>query len=183
MGNTNFGDSTEWYVRRDSTLWVKGLAHCGQQGDRRRIATADLVSTAGDAVAVRAHAGKTNHRRQDGVMSAGGKCYRQLGPHGLGDQADRWGRWFDRVRAIAIDLRHSAAIRTDSSLCAWEESFDIAPRRLREAIVHYGLTAADLGLGSAKPKAPKGAAVVAAAKFKGKAAGRKACLLYTSRCV
>jgi|GEM_PF-1038018 len=68
-------------------------------------------------------------------MSAGGKCYRQLGPHGLGDQADRWGRWFDRVRAIAIDLRHSAAIRTDSSLCAWGESFDIAPRRLREAIV------------------------------------------------
>ena len=135
LGNANFGDSTEWYVRRDSTLWVKGLAHCGQQGDRRRIATADLVSTAGDAVAVRAHAGKTNHRRQDGVMSAGGKCYRQLGPHGLGDQADRWGRWFDRVRAIAIDLRHSAAIRTDSSLCAWEESFDIAPRRLREAIV------------------------------------------------
>ena len=46
--------------------------------------------------------------------------------------------------------------------------------RIREAIVHYGLTAADLGLGSAKAKAPKGAAVVAAAKFKGKAAGRKA---------
>jgi DNA-binding protein H-NS len=46
--------------------------------------------------------------------------------------------------------------------------------RIREAIVHYGLTAADLGLGSAKAKTPKGAAVVASSKSKGKAAGKKA---------
>ena len=46
--------------------------------------------------------------------------------------------------------------------------------RIREAIVHYGLTAADLGLGSAKAKSPKGATVVATAKSKGKAAGKKA---------
>jgi DNA-binding protein H-NS len=46
--------------------------------------------------------------------------------------------------------------------------------RIREAIVHYGLTVADLGLGSAKSKTPKGAAVTAAPKSKGKAAGRKA---------
>ena len=45
--------------------------------------------------------------------------------------------------------------------------------RIRDAIVHYGLTAADLGLGSAKTKTPKGAAVVATAKSKGKAAGKK----------
>ena len=46
--------------------------------------------------------------------------------------------------------------------------------RIREAIVHYGLTAADLGLGSAKSKAPKGAAVTATPNAKGKAAGSKA---------
>ena len=45
--------------------------------------------------------------------------------------------------------------------------------RIREAIVHYGLTVADLGLGSAKSKAPKGAAATAAPKSKGKTAGKK----------
>ena len=45
--------------------------------------------------------------------------------------------------------------------------------RIREAIVHYGLTVADLGFGSAKSKAPKGAAVTAAPKSKGKTAGKK----------
>ena len=46
--------------------------------------------------------------------------------------------------------------------------------RIREAIVHYGLTVADLGLDSAKSKAPKGAAVTAAPKPKAKPAGKKA---------
>ena len=46
--------------------------------------------------------------------------------------------------------------------------------RIREAIVHYGLTAADLGLGSAKSKAPKGAAVTATPKRKAKPAGKRA---------
>ena len=46
--------------------------------------------------------------------------------------------------------------------------------RIREAIVHYGLTVADLGLGSAKSKAPKGAAATAAPKPKAKPAGKKA---------
>ena len=47
--------------------------------------------------------------------------------------------------------------------------------RIREAIVHYGLTAADLGLGSTKTKVPKGAAVAATPKTKrkGKAAAKK----------
>jgi DNA-binding protein H-NS len=45
--------------------------------------------------------------------------------------------------------------------------------RIREAIVHYGLTAADLGLGSLKAKAPKGSASVATAKSTGKAATKK----------
>ncbi len=46
--------------------------------------------------------------------------------------------------------------------------------RIREAIVHYGLTVADLGLGSAKARAAKGAAVATTSKSKGKAAGKKA---------
>lgn len=45
--------------------------------------------------------------------------------------------------------------------------------RIRDAIVHYGLTAADLGLGSAKAKTPKGTAAVAIAKSRGDAGGKK----------
>jgi DNA-binding protein H-NS len=43
--------------------------------------------------------------------------------------------------------------------------------RIREAIVQYGLTAADLGLGSTKAKTPKGAAV--GARPKAEATGKK----------
>lgn len=46
--------------------------------------------------------------------------------------------------------------------------------RIREAIVHYGLTASDLGLGNAKAKAPKGAAVRATSKSRGKTPGKPA---------
>jgi len=44
--------------------------------------------------------------------------------------------------------------------------------RIREAIVHYGLTATDLGLSSAKSRAPKGAAAVATSIAKRKAVGK-----------
>ena len=45
--------------------------------------------------------------------------------------------------------------------------------RIQEAIEHYGLTAADLGLGGTKSKAAKAASGAAARKSKGKAAGKK----------
>lgn len=46
--------------------------------------------------------------------------------------------------------------------------------RIRGAIVHYGLTVVDLGLGSAKANALKGAGVAPTSKSKGKATGKKA---------
>ena len=45
--------------------------------------------------------------------------------------------------------------------------------RIRDAITHYGLTAADLGLVGAKAKTLKGTAAVASAKSKGDAVGNK----------
>lgn len=45
--------------------------------------------------------------------------------------------------------------------------------RIQDAIKHYGLTAADLGLGGAKSKAAKAAGGAAARKSKRKAAGKK----------
>lgn len=136
VANACIGDSADYYIRRDGTLWVKGLAHRGQYGDGRLTATADYVNTAGDAVAVKAHTGHALYLSQGGVvMGTGGNRFGPLGVLGLGDKAHRWGRVFDGARAIATGSRHSVAIRTDNTLWAWGEGFGVEPRRLLEEVV------------------------------------------------
>ena len=130
------GDGADYHVRQDGTLWVKGLAHRGQYGDGRLAASPDFISTAQDAVAVKAHTGHALYLRRDGVvLGTGGNRFGPLGAHGLGDKADRWGAIFDGERAIATGSRHSVAIRQDGSLWAWGEGFGIEPRKLREAVL------------------------------------------------
>ncbi len=125
------GDGADYYIRSDNTLWVRGLAHRGQYGDGRLATTRDFVNTAHDAVAVKAHTGHALYLSRAGdVMGTGGNRFGPLGSHGLGDKADRWGRVFDGVRAIATGSRHSVAIRIDGSLWAWGAGFGIQPRRL-----------------------------------------------------
>jgi len=127
------GDSADDCIRRDGTLWVRGLAHRGQYGDGRLTATTDFVTSARDAVAVKAHTGHALYLSQGGVvMGTGGNRFGPLGAYGLGDKADRWGRVFQGVRAIATGSRHSVAIRSDGSLWAWGEGFGIEPRKLFE---------------------------------------------------
>jgi hypothetical protein len=136
VANACIGDSADYYIRRDGTLWVKGLAHRGQYGDGRLTAAADFVNTAGNAVAVKAHTGHALYLSQGGVaMGTGGNRFGPLGAHGLGDKADRWGKVFDGARAIATGSRHSVAIRADSTLWAWGEGFGVEPRRLLEGVV------------------------------------------------
>ena len=130
------GDGADYHVRQDGTLWVKGLAHRGQYGDGRLAASPDFISTAQDAVAVKAHTGHAIYLRRDGVvLGTGGNRFGPLGAYGLGDKADRWGAIFDGARAIATGSRHSVAIRQDGSLWAWGEGFGIEPRKLREAVL------------------------------------------------
>jgi hypothetical protein len=130
------GDGADYYIRRDGTLWVKGLAHRGQYGDGRLAATPGFVNTAHDAVAVKAHTGHALYLGRAGdVMGTGGNRFGPLGSHGLGDKADRWGRVFDGARAIATGSRHSVAIRTDGSLWAWGAGFAMQPRRLLGDVV------------------------------------------------
>jgi hypothetical protein len=75
------GDSADYYIRRDGTLWVKGLAHRGQYGDGRLTATADFVNTASDAVAVKAHTGHAIYLGASGqVMGTGGNRFGPLAP-------------------------------------------------------------------------------------------------------
>jgi alpha-tubulin suppressor-like RCC1 family protein len=129
------GDSADYFVQRDGTLYVKGLAHRGQYGDGKLTSTPDFVATARDAVAVKAHTGHAIHLRRDGVvMGTGGNRYGPLSSHGLGDKADRWGRLFDGATAIATGSRHSLAIRADASLWAWGEGFSIAPSKLFDQV-------------------------------------------------
>jgi hypothetical protein len=129
------GDGADYYIRRDGTLWVQGLAHRGQYGDGRLTATTDFVNTARDAVAVKAHTGHALYLSQGGVvMGTGGNRFGPLGAHGLGDKADRWGPVFDGASAIATGSRHSLAIRSDATLWAWGEGFGIEPRKLMEEI-------------------------------------------------
>ena len=129
------GDSADYFVQRDGSLYVKGLAHRGQYGDGKLAATPDFVATARDAVAVKAHTGHALYLRRDGaVMGTGGNRFGPLGSHGLGDKADRWGHIFDGATAIATGSRHSLAIRADGSLWAWGEGFSIAPGKLLEQV-------------------------------------------------
>jgi len=131
----SIGDSADYYITRDGALWVKGLAHRGQYGDGKLTATTAFVTTARDALAVKAHTGHAIHLRRDGVvLGTGGNRYGPLGTHGLGDKADRWGRVFDSAVTIATGSRHSAAIRADGSLWVWGGAFGVAPTKLHEHI-------------------------------------------------
>lgn len=131
----SIGDSADYFVRRDGTLYVKGLAHRGQYGDGQLAATPDFVATAREAVAVKAHTGHALHLRRDGaVMGTGGNRYGPLASHGLGNKAERWGRIFEGATAIATGSRHSLAIRADGSLWAWGQGFSIEPTKLLEQV-------------------------------------------------
>lgn len=131
----SIGDSADYFVRRDGTLYVKGLAHRGQYGDGKLAATPDFVATAREAVAVKAHTGHALHLLRDGaVLGTGGNRYGPLASHGLGDRAERWGRIFEGATAIATGSRHSLAIRADGSLWAWGQGFSIEPTKLLEQV-------------------------------------------------
>jgi Regulator of chromosome condensation (RCC1) repeat len=130
------GDSADYFVRQDGTLWVQGLAHRGQYGDGKLTSTAAFVSTAADAVAVKAHTGHAIYLTKAGVvMGTGGNRFGPLGSHGLGDKADRWGPVFDGASAIATGSRHSVAIRNNGSLWAWGQGFAVQPRQVAEDVV------------------------------------------------
>ena len=129
------GDSADYYVTRDGTLYVKGLAQRGQYGDGKLSSTPGFVATAQEAIAVKAHTGHAIHLRKDGtVMGTGGNRYGPLSSHGLGDMAVRWGRVFDGATAIATGARHSLAMRADGSLWAWGEGFAIEPAKLLDGV-------------------------------------------------
>ncbi len=130
------GDSADYYISKNGTLYTKGLAHRGQYGDGKLTATNEFVATATEVVSVKAHTGHAIHLQSDGtVMGTGGNRFGPLSSHGLGDKADRWGAIFQGAIRIATGSRHSLAIRSDGSLWAWGEGFATAPAKLLDNVV------------------------------------------------
>ena len=127
----SIGDSANYFVTRDGTLFVKGLAHRGQYGDGKLAPSDAFVPVARGVAAIKAHTGHAILLRQDGaVMGTGGNIYGPLGRHGIGDKAVTWGEIFRGAVAIATGSSHSLAIRPDGSLWRWGRDIGLDPEKV-----------------------------------------------------
>ncbi|MGZ0187836.1 MAG: hypothetical protein ACKVH0_07505 [Alphaproteobacteria bacterium] len=139
----SIGDSANYFVANDGTLFVKGRAHRGQYGDGQLRPTEIFVPVASDVVAIKAHTGHAILLKRDGtVMGTGGNIYGPLGRHGIGDKAISWGRIFQNATAIATGSSHSLAIRRDGSLWRWGRDIGLDPEKVMDTVV---AAAADQG--------------------------------------
>ena len=131
----SIGDSANYFVTRDGTLFVKGLAHRGQYGDGKLESSETFIPVASDVVAIKAHTGHAILLKQDGtVMGTGGNIYGPLGRHGIGDKAISWGEIFQEAVAIATGSSHSLAIRRDGSLWRWGRDIGLDPEKVLDDV-------------------------------------------------
>jgi hypothetical protein len=139
----SIGDSANYFVTNDGTLFVKGRAHRRQYGDGQLRSSEMFVSVASDVVAIKAHTGHAILLKLDGtVMGTGGNIYGPLGRHGIGDKAVSWARIFQNATAIATGSSHSLAIRRDGSLWRWGRDIGLDPEKVMDTVV---AAAADQG--------------------------------------
>lgn len=132
----SIGDSANYFVTSDGTLFVKGFAHRGQYGDGKLESSEVFVSVASDVVAIKAHTGHAILLKRDGtVMGTGGNIYGPLGRHGIGDKAISWGSIFQDADAIATGSSHSLAIRRDGSLWRWGRDIGLDPEKIMDKVV------------------------------------------------
>jgi hypothetical protein len=130
------GDSADYFVTRDGTLFVKGLAHRGQYGDGKLEPSETFIPVANNVAAVKAHTGHAIILKQDGVvMGTGGNIYGPLGKHGIGDKAILWGEIFSDAIAVATGSSHSLAIREDRSLWHWGRDIALDPEKILDGVV------------------------------------------------
>lgn len=129
------GDSSDYYIDHSAQLWASGRAHRGQYGTGQLTDAPGWVSVARDALSVCAHTGHAVYLRRDGaVLGTGGNRFGPLGPHGLGDKAERWGVIFTGAEQVATGSRHTVALRADGTLWGWGGGDGTVPRRLMDHV-------------------------------------------------
>ena len=129
----SIGDSANYFVASDGTLFVKGLAHRGQYGDGKLEPSEVFIPVASDVAAIKAHTGHAILLKRDGrVMGTGGNIYGPLGRHGIGDKAISWGTIFQGAKAIATGSSHSLAVGRDGSLWRWGRDIGLDPKKVME---------------------------------------------------
>ena len=132
----SIGDSADYFVNKDGTLYVKGLAHRGQYGDGKLKPSKSFVAVADKVVAIKAHTGHAIILKKDGsVMGTGGNIFGPLGQHGIGDKAISWGGVFTDAVAIATGSSHSLAIRKDRSLWHWGRDIGLEPKKILDKVI------------------------------------------------
>lgn len=130
------GDSADYYIDAQGTLFASGKAHRGQYGNGSLIEAPGWVAVAQDAVSVYSHTGHAVYLRRDGsVMGTGGNRFGPLGTHGFGDKAERWGVIFEGASRLGTGASHSMAIRTDGSLWGWGAADGLKPIPLLANVV------------------------------------------------
>ena len=131
----SIGDSANYIVGSDGTLFVKGLAHRGQYGDGKLQPSDEFIPVASDVVAVKAHTGHAILLKRDGrVMGTGGNIYGPLGRHGIGEKAISWGLIFQGAKAIATGSSHSLAVGLDGSLWQWGRDIGLDPEKIMDKV-------------------------------------------------
>ena len=131
----SIGDSADYIVDQDGTLFVKGLAHRGQYGNGLLESSDSFIPVAKDVVAVKSHTGHALILKRDGaVYGTGGNIYGPLGRHGIGDKAISWGKIFQGAEAIATGSSHSLAISHDGSLWHWGRDIGLDPKKVLEDV-------------------------------------------------
>ena len=132
----SIGDSADYFVTHDGTLYVKGLAHRGQYGDGKLESSDAFIPVASEVAAIKAHTGHALLLKQDStVMGTGGNIYGPLGRHGIGDKAVSWGPIFHEAHGIATGSSHSLAVRQDGTLWHWGRDIGLDPERVLESVV------------------------------------------------
>ena len=132
----SIGDSADYFVTKDGTLYVKGLAHRGQYGDGKLESSGAFTPVAHQVAAIKAHTGHAILLLQDGtVLGTGGNIYGPLGRHGIGDKAISWGPIFHGADAIATGSSHSLALKRDGTLWHWGREIGLDPEKVLENVV------------------------------------------------
>ncbi len=131
----SIGDSADYFIKDNNTLFVKGRAHRGQYGDGKLKSSTSFIPVANNVVAIKAHTGHAILLTQDGsVLGTGGNIYGPLGRHGIGDKAILWGEVFTNAVAIATGSSHSLALRPDRSLWQWGRDIGLEPEKIMDGV-------------------------------------------------